>query len=616
MTKNFSRDALRSIIESHLAKRNWDVKYKLSVDFEPRPEIAKAYIDLLRWNITEVIDPAVSSRLEAILMRENMRVDDPVRKFLCAVCDHEESHWSVCPYDRSDTESILFGIGQGLRSAGIPDKDVPLLTKDTFNLFADYVVNGVRGLDTKDFPGYSEGLGLFYLNALSLPASSATFTLFIDAQMKLWGSDASAPPAGIIASVLGRRGASFRTIAEKNKHYSRRLRADAELLAKSMLPGDLGKEIFTQPISASGAEDAITDLLLRDSWERKARQFAQILAPYIKRDTKPPKDSKGQRPGDGDANSRGEGGPPQPGSDIARQILDDPAARKDLMRRAIGKGRGIGPSGMPYLGKTQAYTVAYDLAAAEIILRRTRDDEDSPPSFDLLHMRDRRIDDAEQSPRTMHWAKTYFVPREGKEETWMHRKEVPYSIEEQLLPGRRSLEDILFVLDVSGSMDWSGKPLDNSKYDLALKAAFGVIKYLESMGRAAHAKFGVVLFSDSTAFSGWKDYAALDGFKEFFFTGHQGGGTRLDPHVMKQVLNENPRKFLTILISDGDISGDDAPSILKSYLDRGNDVAYFSIRGCASFRDQLARHGAKIVDVTMPSDLTDLVLDTVQDRYR
>ena len=655
-------DELQRIVETHLHEKGWDVIYKLELEISPTPHLLEAGINRESWQITYHIDPALQSRLEQLLAREKIAVENSVQKLLCAAADHEEGHWSICPFDIEYLEDIFHGIGTGLQKAGWKEEDIVLRTPDIANQFMDVVENMVQGLDEKTGEAFGEGLGIFYLNQLRQPGCSPPYALFVDTQMKGYGKrwNGDSKRTGLFRRIGEKKlQPNFRAMAEEYPQYSK-IKKDVPKLLACLLPAPLAEKAYHQGLDAYDAQLVTEELLKKELWAGKAEAFAQIIAPYAAQemkqeasdgtcgdegsggdsseDTPSPHPSQGgsqnkkrQRRTEKESNSAGKS---QQGNKVggkrkqkqqkhhgrcsfARELWEDPETRKKILRRALAKGRQPGPAGMPYAASFESFEAAYDLAAEEIVVQYFQEDGDSElPVFDLFWMQNRKLEDGDSLSRKINWSKTLFSPKPGSAEPWLYAHEVPYQIDEELLPGKRSLEDMLFVVDVSGSMGWTGQPLDGSKYDLSLRSIFGCIKSLERLGRAAHAQYGLILFSSSTAFSGWEGYYCLDKFKKLVFTGYQGQGTELDAAAVQRALQSNQNPFLTLLITDGEIYNHDAAAAaIQKLLGTGHDVVQFSIQGDTQFSRTIRGYGAQIVPVTTPEDLAGLIIEKIKRRY-
>ena len=614
---------LRDIIQSHLHEKGWDILYKLEIEIAPTENLVEACIDPHNWNIKVQVDPNVEKNLELLLAKNGMAIANSRKKLLCAASSHEEGHWSICPYDIDYFEDILYGISTGLKSTGLKEEEVVNYTPDVANLFMDYLDNTVKAFQENS---YGEGIGVFYLNQLNSPTLKPEYALFVDAQMKVFGAGEE-DKHGLLDKLCAKQKMSFRSMAEFYGEYSK-IEKNAQKLASTIIPPILAEKAYQKPLDKYDAKQIIDELGNKKSWAKKAEEFAKVYAPYAKefcQNNDEDSDDENENSGKQNKGKQSQGKPKDAKtkknkkghSGIVKRFLEDPEQRKEIIKRALQKGRKAGSEGIPYTSKQDSYEAAYELAAEEIVLKYFKDsDDDENLAYDLFYMRNRHLDKDEPLKGQMNWAKTYFVPNGESQDVWLHKKEIPYQIEEELLPGRKSIEDILYVVDVSGSMGWTQQALDGSKYDLAVQAIFGSMKSLEKMGRAAHAKYGLVLFSNTTEFSGWEDYYSLDKFKKLVFTGYQGGGTDLNAEIMKKTLDGNKSRFLMVLITDGDILNSNAPQIVKNIIDSGNDVVQFSIQGSTDFSDKISKYGAKIVPVDKQEDLKGIVIEKFKERYQ
>ena len=629
-------EEIRDNVHSFLHKKGWDVLYRLNVDVSPTKALVEAGINREDWMINIKVDPDCESKLEDLIEKTGIVVEDAKQKLLFAGCAHEEGHWSVCPFDRDYVEDILHGISTGLKAGGLKDGEVIQYTPEVANMFMDVIDNSVNALHPKDGKNFGEGISLFYLNQVRMPECSPGYLLFVDSQMKVFGrKHSNAQPEqkpGFFARIFGKKPAEkldFYNMTESSQHY-KKVKKDGKKLLETIIPATLAEKAYEKGLDEYDGKLVVEEITQQKLWGKKARDFAQVFAPYAKQtsqemqgesgdsDSKDGKKEKQQQESAGKQKAHQHD--KQGRCCFVRELLEDEETKKDLIKRALQKGRKAGKAGIPYVTQQESFETAYELKAEEIVLKYFKEsDEAENPTFDLFYMRDRKLGEDEGIEGKINWSKTLFIPKKQEDDVWLHKRELPYEIEEELKPGRKSTEDILFVIDVSGSMGWTGQPLDGSKYDLALQAVFGCLKGLETLGRASHAKYGMILFSNGTTFSGWEDYYSLDKFKKLVFTGYQGGGTELNPEVMEKVLQQNRDKFLTVIISDGDLAENNKPKAIeqiKKYIDAGNDVVQFSIQGNTDFSQKIKKYGADIVPVNKPADLSGIVLEKVEERYK
>jgi hypothetical protein len=141
-----------------------------------------------------------------------------------------------------------------------------------------------------------------------------------------------------------------------------------------------------------------------------------------------------------------------------------------------------------------------------------------------------------------------------------------------------SIPDIAFIADSSGSMSSDLIAGDEEPYDLLLRAKYSVLNWIIRTGKAFHMKFGVINFSGSTYFSGWKPYSELDEVKKTLFH-YQGGGTVLNPKVIERLYMERQDPFLAIVTTDGGLDNpEEAAEELVRLVEHGNDLAVVHIK--------------------------------------
>lgn len=629
------KEKLCRIVQNHLRKRRWDIIYRLHIEIAPTDSLVEAAINREDWTIYHHIDPDIEKRLEKLIEAEHLLVERATEKTLCATADHEDGHWSICPFDRDDAERILYGIATGLKKRGLTEEEIIQYTPDVANIFADYIDNTVKGLHPREGRDFSEGIGLFYLNQITMPSCTPGYLLFVDAQMKAYGDKTEYPinKRSLFNRIKGKTPSiSFRTRPESHPLY-KKIEKDAQRLTATVLPKTLAEKAYAQPLDAYDARLVTEELIKRNLWEKKAEAFAEVFAPYAKQACEEQgngsgKEDKGNGKQEQGKEDKGNGKQKQ-GKECKdkkhgrcgffRKMLEDPDTRKEIIKKALERGgRKHGAESVPYIPQLEAFEAIYERAAQEIVINYFKEkEEQEQPVFNLFYMQDRALDEDDKLQGKIHWSKTMFVPTPEGQKPVLYQQKVPYQIQEGSVVGNVGLEDILFVVDTSGSMGWTREPLDGSPYDLSLRSIFGVTNGLEQLQRAAHARFGLVLFGTETVFSGWKDYANLGEFKREVFTGYQNAGdTIIHSDVMKQALDQNKDRFLTLIISDGEVRDpQQTAQIFKQYIDAGNDVVQFSIGGLTQFSHAIKKYGADVIPVGKPEDLIGIVLEKSLGRY-
>ncbi|MGC8676551.1 MAG: vWA domain-containing protein, partial [Candidatus Micrarchaeia archaeon] len=291
-----------------------------------------------------------------------------------------------------------------------------------------------------------------------------------------------------------------------------------------------------------------------------------------------------------------------------------------------GIGRGADEPAMLWVPHVEAVRETYERNATQTVLEFLKDDNNKKimPSGSVIYTA-RRVESEKLPYARIDYGKTRFVPGEGGgEDVWMYEKRQlspRADMPENLQP--TSFKDLLFIVDTSGSMLWSGKALDGFEYDLAVRSVFSILKYLEYTKKAAYLNYGLIQFSNHTLFSGWKDFNHVKELKNALIERYEGGRTTFNPNALYLAASQKSDKFLAILISDTWIyNNTETIEAFKNVMREGNDVAILQIGGFAKFTGnleplsvELARSGATVRLLTDPSDLVELSLRITKDRY-
>jgi hypothetical protein len=178
------------------------------------------------------------------------------------------------------------------------------------------------------------------------------------------------------------------------------------------------------------------------------------------------------------------------------------------------------------------------------------------------------------------------------------------------------MQDILFIVDTSGSMDWSGYPFDNSKYDLSLQSFYAMVNYLEKVKKASFLNYGLIQFSNNTIWSKWHSYYELDNVKKALFDMYEGNRTHLDPKILNEALKTKRDKFMAVMISDGEIENSrDVINSCTEMISEGNDFILLQIASRDNFANQIASKGGTVVNIDNPKDMINLVLSATKRKY-
>lgn len=558
-----------NIIKKYLKNEGWDTLYKLEMKRGRTKYLIEGGVDKYDWEINFVIDPGYENKVKEIVASEKLDIPRPEEKLAYNVAKHEFSHWDTCPFDVEYYEEILEGVSKGLDRAGFNKKDIEHYSFEVANQFMDIIVNSIAACKDKEFV---VGRGLKYLTVAHANKKKCTkgFALFADCQMKLYQNQDF-----------------FRKLAERFCKDYKEIKEESKKIISLLTTNHISKKAFSNTLDEQDKEFVVEQLEKRDEWGRKAKEFAQIVAKYVKEMEE------------------------EVGDSFSERFKKDEEFRREVIRKGLEKGHEL-----KYAGEFDVFDEKYMAVAEEIVMEFLRDDRETP-KFPLFYMRKKRLEEGDEL-RNVAWERTIFIDKNGEEDVWLYKKEVPYEVEEGGMVGKGSFEDILFIVDTSSSMGWR-KPLDGSKYDLAIRSVYGAIKYLESVGKAYNINYGLIQFGwrGKTSWSGWKGYFDLDDLKRQLFSGYQNAGeTILDGEKVEEAMHTSEDNFLAFMTSDGNIHNPkEALKACKEVINAGNDFVLLQIQSDNLFASSLSKSGAVVKHIKDPNDLVGLVLKKVKDKY-
>ncbi len=651
-------DELEQLVREHLDSRGWDTLYRLDFQRRPDPHIIEAEVDNMTWNMSVTVDTEIEKKLEKIAKDAKLKVQDPVATAMRGVVDHERGHWKICPMDLHYTEEMLNAVSLGLQREGFSETEVKQHTPYVVNMIADAIINGTHVED----PAFIDGRTVVYTSRAFTSDTTKLdrkpnfidyMGMWVDLQMKLLGTDDEA-----------------RKIAEKYVDNYRDIKDTSRQLLSVLVGNDIAQRAFDNKLTQQDRDNIPFILEDRRKWAEKSEQFARIIAPYIKNNQQDMEQNIQLMPmlagmaggGQGQQKQSGSGGGSQQGEEDGENqamgsmidegldrleedakaelgIGDDDDKDENSGNKKKGKKGGVGDEDeqdeavsqqmgqkvasnsnrmgggigreIGYAPQLDVFDALYRRKAGQIVLNFQTTEGDAP-STPLFYMAKRKIEENESLDSTVAWERTMFVHGEP----WIYKKEVPFEINLEGPSTKGSYEDIMFMIDVSGSMDWNNVPLDGGKYDMALRTVYAVIKYLEKSGKAPFMNFGLMQFSGRTTWSGWQSYGTLKTLRNQLFTGFEGGGTVLSTEKVLAAEKSSSKHYLTIMVSDGGLANtDDAFQACRTVVQKENDFVLFQIQDRSSFGQSMASLNVPVIQVDDPKDIIGISLDIVRSKY-
>lgn len=185
-----------------------------------------------------------------------------------------------------------------------------------------------------------------------------------------------------------------------------------------------------------------------------------------------------------------------------------------------------------------------------------------------------------------------------------------YGIGHEKLP---KIQDLMIVLDSSGSMDWNfNKKNISGRYHISLLAAFSAMQY--SLQRGSY--ISAINFSERVIAQPWTN--DLNKIERVLLS-YQGFGTRLPTKKMEEFAQKAENSSLILIISDLEIDNwTPAKKVIRKLLSMGHKIISFFIDGDASILStpefqELTKNGAKFYCIDDINDLIGLVLTEIKE---
>jgi len=529
---------------------------------------------------------------------------DNLDNLLYFIVGHEVGHWRYCPSHIDDREEIFAGVAEGLDEIGFTREQIQENSQRIYNYFADILDNVMNMYRDKENKRFADGFLTFYTKEGIIGKYTEDFFMFVDTIAKL----------GIDDKAMKNFAETFR------KDYTRlnpKTKKIIELLAEDTSIADKAMDangILTLEEKV-GIYHALDD---KEKWHYKAKEFAKIIGKHVK-DEKEKNNST--HSSNGNANQHNHG---QSEEDIRK-----------LVRRSLEKGHSTAyaPAGIALdeIYKARAEQLAIEIQAQEGDLSK----------LPIGYLQREEIKDNDFDLNRVDWQNPELgLDKDGREEIEFFEMQSPFFAEKKGHEKGGQIPDILWLIDKSGSMTAGYNPeRGTGPYDMLLRSAYSVFKYLEDHDQIQHMKFGNVLFeSIPNYFSGWRSYFDMQHVKETMldpsrynveinpkdiikarlFGNRNIGGTNLDELVVKEAVDDNDRKFWAIVVSDGDIHNTEEAKRAISYIaSKGNHISFINIGSgySGSFSDHVREVGGDVHNVSDSSDLPKLILGKAKEIY-
>jgi hypothetical protein len=624
---------MKEKIEQMLLAENWG-----DADFEvveaQTPSLLTAGIETRgKWKIHITVDPQ-ADKLDQILKNFNNGAvakllgrqkqnyfsgKDNLGNMLHTIIMHEIGHWKYCPFDIDSEEEIVSGVSEGLERAGFSKEKVQQYVFWVENMFLDIIDNVMNTYKARNDKRYIDGFLAFYAKAGLMQEYSDSMYIFVDTIAKLAVDD----------SEMREFAASFNPRASKLRqatNSSLKIFTEDALLAKKAMAEELSLEEKVRVYKAVGR---------KDGWHKKAIQFAELIAPYLK------EDEKKNRKQNSMTNESGNGQPQQSRQGSGKEKRNKQNSQSDFEEKMrefvkIGLKKGHNTDYAPsFVADDELYR-----QRAEQISIKMKEQKGEELQMPVAYLRKRELGDrAYFDMSRIDWQNPDIaVTEQGDAELDFFERQVPVCVNEQGTEKAGRPRDILFVLDDSMSMMCDYEPeAGRGSYDLLMRAVYSVFKHLEDKEIIQNMNFGTVLFSSSTYFSGWHSYYNLEEVKKPMLEPDKFnsiGGTVLDTMTIVDAADKAPGKFWAVFVTDGEIENRKEVCDAIGYLGRkGHHVSFIDIQNSfladpvfsfayqmagidSSTKRAVAFAGGDYHTVSSPEDLPKLFLGKAEEVYQ
>jgi hypothetical protein len=509
--------------------------------------------------------------------------------------------FKVCPYSLYDYHEILDACADGLRSAGANEREVIDFTVAVTSFFIASVVSGVYAVEGPDPTGFRRGWPLDHLVSSVAGATSlrAYVALYANIQMRLWSDNWK------LAQALKSRFAHpFDTIEFET---------------------DRGVSILLDTFEFVGAEEdglawrddqEQSEIIISElkynwrNWPIKAFQWAEMMAPYVIGDqegrqlpprsqhipgrgsTRPSDEAQERRNQVRTENTQAIQGLPWLDESGYRQVAGLPAEPygellvRDTQFRDRLLNIGIGAGRSPRVMSFEVLDALYRGRAEEVEIE-SQVTRKTGMAYEIAHMAREEVGPFLPGFNNIDWGATRIDP-DGKLQ--LYEKRIPVTDQTPAKLDKAGFPDLLFIIDSSGSMGWNPRA-GTGPYDSLLRAIYSVFDFLEKQHKAQYMKFAVANFSATTLKTPWHPFAELRKVKELLFR-HQGGGTKLDCGIIRQIASTSQDRFLCLMVTDARIGNSaEVLNAVSMMANRGHGFVFIQIGRPSPLTEQISQAG-------------------------
>lgn len=527
--------------------------------------------------------------------------------------------FKVCPFSVYDYYDIREACTDGLRSAGANEAEVINFTVPVTSFFIASVVSAVYGIEGPDPESFRCGWPLDHI--VSSVASETTLqtyvALYANVQLRLWSNNEK------LNSVLRMRFPHPFDVLEFETDRGVAIMLDTFEYSGSGQDG----------LAWNNEDDSIQEFIVNElkynwrGWPIKAFQWAEMIAPYIIADqqgrqlpqqrlnagghrNRPSRDAITRRemvrsafPQDMQDSPRLNDQPQiqvpgVPFEPFGHRLINSPRFRRRLMQIGLGLGRPIHTMDfetLDILYRSRATEVKIE---SEVVRKRSL-------AFDIAYISREELGSDFPSFDCIDWGATRIF---GHGPPKLYQKKIPVTYETPAKLEMASFPDILFIIDSSGSMRWNPRG-GTGPYDSLLRAIYSVFNFLERHNKAQYMKFGVVNFSGTTMATPWHSFVDLNEVKKSLFQ-YQGGGTKLDCAVVRQIVQASTDRFLCLMVTDAQISNaQEVFTTIQLMSGSGNGFAFVQIGRPSPLSEQFQTAGFDVHVISDHRQLEGLCLD-------